>query len=38
MNAVIAPKYYSIEEYLAAEEKNEFKSEYFAGEVYTMPV
>jgi Uma2 family endonuclease len=36
MNTVAALKHYSIEEYLAAEEKAEFKSEYYAGEVYSM--
>lgn len=36
MNTVTALKHYSIEEYLAAEEKAEFKSEYYAGEVYSM--
>ncbi|TAL54309.1 MAG: Uma2 family endonuclease [Methylovulum sp.] len=36
MNTVAAIKYYSIEDYLAAEEKAEFKSEYYSGEVYPM--
>jgi len=36
MNTVAAIKYYSIEDYLAAEEKAEFKSEYYSGEIYPM--
>ena len=36
MNTVAALKYYSIDDYLAAEEKAGCKSEYYAGEIYTM--
>jgi len=36
MNTVPALKHYSIEDYLAAEEIAEFKSEYYAGEIYPM--
>jgi len=36
MNTVAALKHYSVEEYLATEQQAEFKSEYYAGEVYPM--
>lgn len=36
MNSVAVLKYYSVEEYLAAEELAEYKSEYHAGEVFSM--
>jgi len=36
MNALTAPNYYTAADYLAAEEIAEFKSEYFAGEVFPM--
>ncbi|MFZ2727803.1 MAG: Uma2 family endonuclease [Methylococcaceae bacterium] len=36
MNTVAAITHYSIEEYLAAEEQANFKSEYYAGEIYPM--
>jgi Uma2 family endonuclease len=36
MNTVAALKHYSIEDYLAMEQQAEFKSEYYAGEVYPM--
>lgn len=36
MNTVPALKHYSIEDYLAAEEVAEYKSEYYAGEVFPM--
>jgi len=34
MNALTTPNYYTATDYLAAEEIAEFKSEYFAGEVF----
>jgi len=36
MNAVLKPNYISFEEYLAAEELAIEKSEYYAGEIFTM--
>ena len=36
MNTVAAFNYYTAEDYLAAEEVAEFKSEYYAGEVFPM--
>ncbi len=36
MNTVAALKHYSIEDYLAMEQQAEFKSEYYAGEIYPM--
>ena len=36
MNAILKPKHISIEEYLAAEELADFKSEYYAGEIFAM--
>jgi Uma2 family endonuclease len=36
MNAVLKPKPISIADYLAAEELADFKSEYYAGEIYAM--
>jgi Uma2 family endonuclease len=36
MNTVAALKHYSIEDYLAMEQQAEFKSEYYAGEVYPI--
>lgn len=36
MNTVAALKHYSVEEYLTTEQQAEFKSEYYAGEVYPM--
>ncbi len=36
MNAVLSSQRYSIEEYLALEEKAENRNEYFAGDIYPM--
>jgi Uma2 family endonuclease len=36
MNTVAALKLYSVAEYLAMEDAAEFKSEYYAGEIYAM--
>ncbi len=36
MNTVAAINHYSIEEYLNTEQQAEFKSEYYAGEIYPM--
>ena len=36
MNAVLKSKYISFEEYLAAEELADYKSEYYAGEIFAM--
>lgn len=36
MNTVAAIKHYSIEEYLAVEERADYKSEYYAGDVFPM--
>lgn len=36
MSAVLAEKEFSVEEYLALEDKAEFKSEYYNGEIFAM--
>jgi Uma2 family endonuclease len=36
MNAVLKPKFVSFEEYLATEELADYKSEYYAGEIFAM--
>jgi Uma2 family endonuclease len=36
MNAVLKPKFVSFEEYLAAEELSDYKSEYYAGDIFAM--